>query len=89
MFESLDYPVSNRRIEAYYAGFPANSPASEPHQHGSAEFIYVLSGQLLLDVEGKQTSLATGGAVYFGSSAAHSYRRDGEGMCTVLVVTAS
>ena len=87
LFESLDYPVADRRMEAFYAEFPAGAPPSLPHRHGSAEFIYILSGRLVVDVEGEQTMLEGGDAMYFDSSVPHSYHRDGTGACTALVVT--
>ena len=88
LFESLDYPVADRRMEAFYAEFPTDALASEPHRHGGAEFIYVLSGSLRVDVEGEETVLDVGDAMYFDSSAPHSYRREGKEACTALVVTA-
>jgi mannose-6-phosphate isomerase-like protein (cupin superfamily) len=88
VFESLDYPVADRRMEAFYAEFPTDALPSEPHRHGAAEFIYVLSGGLRVDVEGKETGLNPGDAMYFDSSAPHSYRREGKKSCTALVVTA-
>ncbi|ARS66068.1 helix-turn-helix domain-containing protein [Sinorhizobium meliloti] len=89
LFESLDYPASDRRMEAFYAEFPVDSPPSEPHQHGSAEFIYVLSGRLIVNVDGKEAALDTGDAVYFDSSVPHSYRREGGEISTAIVVTSS
>jgi mannose-6-phosphate isomerase-like protein (cupin superfamily) len=89
LFESLDYPASDRRMEAFYAEFPVDSPPSEPHQHGSAEFIYVLSGRLIVNVDGKEAALDTGDAIYFDSSVPHSYRREGKGISTAIVVTSS
>jgi transcriptional regulator with XRE-family HTH domain len=88
LFESLDYPVANRRMEAFYAEFPADARPSEPHRHGSAEFIYVMTGRLAVDVEGEETLLEAGDAIYFDSAVLHSYRREGKEACTVLVVTA-
>jgi transcriptional regulator with XRE-family HTH domain len=44
-FESLDFPVTDRKLQAFYAEFPTRSQASEPHQHAGAELIYVLKGQ--------------------------------------------
>lgn len=87
LFESLDYPVADRRMEAFYAEFPADAPPSEPHRHGTAEFIYVLSGRLLIDVGGDETALDSGDAMYFDSNVLHSYRREGRGACKALVVT--
>ncbi|GCA48677.1 HTH-type transcriptional regulator PuuR [Sinorhizobium sp. KGO-5] len=89
LFESLDYPASDRRMESFYAEFPVDAPPSEPHQHGSAEFIYVLSGRLIVNVDGKEAALDTGDAMYFDSSVPHSYRREGKGMSTAIVVTSS
>lgn len=88
LFESLDYPAADRRMESYYAEFPADAPPSEPHRHGSAEFIYVLSGRLSVDVDGEETMLHAGDAMYFDSSVPHSYRREGAVACKALVVTA-
>lgn len=87
LFESLDYPASHRRMEAFYAEFPVDSPPSEPHQHGSAEFIYVLSGSLAINVNGKEETLHAQDAIYFDSGVPHSYRRVGSEICTALVVT--
>jgi transcriptional regulator with XRE-family HTH domain len=89
LFESLDYPASDRRMESFYAEFPVDAPPSEPHQHGSAEFIYVLSGRLIVNVDGKEAALDTGDAMYFDSSVPHSYRREGKEMSTAIVVTSS
>ncbi|TIO07205.1 MAG: helix-turn-helix domain-containing protein [Mesorhizobium sp.] len=89
IFESLDYPASGRRMEAFYAEFPLDAPPSEPHQHGSAEFIYVLSGRLVVNVNGKEVALDTEDAIYFDSSVPHNYRREGEAISTAIVVTSS
>ena len=89
LFESLDYPASDRRMESFYAEFPVDAPPSEPHQHGSAEFIYVLSGRLIVNVDGKEAALDAGDAMYFDSSVPHSYRREGKEMSTAIVVTSS
>jgi transcriptional regulator with XRE-family HTH domain len=44
LFESLDYPVADRKMEAYFAEFPLNAKPSAPHAHGSAELVYVMAG---------------------------------------------
>src|SRR4029079_13419347 len=51
-FESLDYPVSDRKLNGYYAEIEAEEEASEPHEHPGAEIIYVLRGELVLNLEG-------------------------------------
>jgi transcriptional regulator with XRE-family HTH domain len=87
-FESLDFPVTDRKLQAFYAEFPAQSKASELHQHEGAELIYVLKGQLVISIAGDDVVLNEGDAIYFDSGAPHSYRREGRAPCSAIVVTA-
>lgn len=87
LFESLDYPVSDRKMECFFAEFPANSKGSEPHEHGSAELIYMIEGEIELTVGEETVAIGKGDAAYFDSSVPHSYRRTGNGRSTALVVT--
>jgi transcriptional regulator with XRE-family HTH domain len=86
-FESLDFPVTDRKLQAFYAEFPALSKASEMHQHEGAELIYVLKGQLIVSIAGDDVVLKEGDAMYFDSGAPHSYRREGQAPCSAIVVT--
>jgi transcriptional regulator with XRE-family HTH domain len=88
VFESLDFPVTDRKMESFYAEFPVRSRPSLPHQHGGAEFIYVIEGQLVVNVDGNDVVLDEGDAMYFDSSAPHSYRRDSRSVCSAIVVVA-
>lgn len=87
-FESLDFPATDRRMAAYYAEFPAPSKPVALHSHEGAEFIYMLSGQLAIEVAGETTILQEGDAMYFDSSTPHSYRRHGRAACAAIVVVA-
>jgi transcriptional regulator with XRE-family HTH domain len=86
IFESLDYPATDRKMEAFLAEFPVRANASEPHQHDGAEFIYVLGGRLVVDIGGAETELDQGDAVYFDSSVPHSYRCKGRSSSSAIVV---
>lgn len=88
-FESLDFPVSDRKMEAYYAEFEPQSVATEPHKHPGAEIIYVIRGQLAVNVDGRDTLLAEGDSMYFDCAFPHSYRRQGKGTCSAIVVVTS
>lgn len=88
LFESLDFPAADRRMESFYAEFPADSTPSKPHAHGSAELVYVIGGELEVTVGDEVVVLGGGDAVYFDSSVPHSYRRTGQGHCSAIVVTA-
>jgi len=86
LFESLDFPVTDRKMEAFFAEFPIQSKPSEPHRHQGAELIYVIKGQLVINVDGEDVTLDAGDAMYFDPSAPHSYRRGGRSSCSAIVV---
>ena len=88
IFESLDFPVTDRRMQSFYAEFPVGADPSEPHRHDGVEFIYVLEGKLTVSVDGDPVSLDPGDAMYFDSGALHSYARHGPARCAAIIVTA-
>src|SRR3712207_1850956 len=88
LFESLDFPVTESKINAFYAEFPPDAPPSDLHRHEGAELIYVLSGKLAVSVDEEETILGPGDAMYFDSGAPHSYRRHGRSACAAIVVVA-
>ena len=57
LFESLDFPVTDRKMEAFFADFPLQAKPSEPHRHDGAELIYVIKGQLVVNVDGDDMAL--------------------------------
>src|SRR5688572_23888344 len=87
-FESLDYPVTDRKLQAFYVEFPEPLKASEPHRHDGAELIYVLKGRLVVNVDGDETALDEGDAMYFDTEVPHSYCREGPLPCAAIVAVA-
>jgi len=73
-FESLDYAVTDRKSDIFYAEFPCSAKPSEPHEHAGTEFIYVINGGLVVTINRKDVVLGEGDALHFDASAAHSYR---------------
>ncbi|GGF65807.1 transcriptional regulator [Paracoccus acridae] len=86
LFESLDYPLAERRMEAFLAHFPSGAPPSEPHQHGVEEMIYVIEGSLAVVVDEETVTLGEGDAMSFDPSLLHSYQGQGDKECLALVV---
>jgi len=87
-FESLDFPVPNRKLNSYLAEFEAvDAGQLRPHQHSGEELIYVTSGKLELRVGEEAHELSEGDAVYFDSSVPHSYRKAGPDPATAIVVS--
>jgi len=88
-FECLDFPVVERKLNAYFAEFQPLAPAKvRLHQHSGIEFIYLISGKLGIRMGEQEKVLEKGDAIYFDSNLPHGYRRTGNSLCTALVVTA-
>jgi transcriptional regulator with XRE-family HTH domain len=85
-FESLDYPVRDRAFESFLAEFRAGADATEPHEHPGDELLYVIEGEVELEIHGRKNRLGPGDAVYFEASFPHSYRPLGPGPARALVV---
>jgi transcriptional regulator with XRE-family HTH domain len=87
-FESLDFPAVQRLLNSYFAEFFAIAPEKlRRHQHPGAEFIYVLSGTLSLQIGDEQHTLEARDSIYFDSTVPHAYRKSGAKACCALVVT--
>ena len=85
-FESLNFPVTDRKMDAYYAEFLLSAQPSQPHQHGGTEFIYLIRGRLIVNVANEDTALAEGDAMQFDSSEPHSYRRQGQAATAAIII---
>ena len=86
-FESLDFPVPNRALNAYFAEFePLTEDQVAPHRHPGVELLYVLSGKVELSAGEDRHQLAEGDSVYFDSAVSHGYRRIGTKRTTAIVV---
>lgn len=86
LFESLDYPVSDRKLNGYYVEIESEDERSELHEHPGAEIIYVMRGELVVNLEGEDFTLREGDSMYFDSAHPHSYRRQGQAPCAAIVV---
>ena len=48
----------------------------------------MLNGHLAIDVDGDETVLHEGDAMYFDSGAPHTYRKQGRSACSAMIVVA-
>lgn len=86
-FEALNFPVTKRNMDAYFAEFPVGAIASQPHHHAGSEFIYVTRGAMVLQFEDREVQLGAGDAAHFDCSVPHSYRQESSGGCAAVVIT--
>jgi transcriptional regulator with XRE-family HTH domain len=89
-FESLDYPATERRFNAYHAEFfPMSVDALRRHDHAGVEFIYTLQGTLSVHIGDEEHALSAGDSMYFDATVPHAYRRSRGETCRAIVITAS
>lgn len=88
-FESLNFAASDRKMEAYFAEFPAGAEAAAHHQHEGEELIFVIKGRLIVNIHDADEILDAGDSMYFDASAPHSYQSAGAKPCTAIVVVTS
>jgi len=85
-FESLDFPVNDRPIEAYLAEFVPRTPATDPHEHVGVELIYVMSGEIKVTIHDQTHDLRPRDSMYFDSQFPHSYQCGGPEKASAIVV---
>ena len=87
-FESLDFPVKKKKLNAYLAEF-AQLPVDDVklHKHTGAEFIHVIEGKLGLYVRDREEELSKGDSAYLLANVPHGYRRIGRSACRAVVVS--
>ena len=73
-FESLNFDVRDRKVDIYFAEFPAGSEPSDLHEHAGAEFIYILEGRLVVTIDDEHVVLGEGDTIHFNSGVPHSYQ---------------
>jgi quercetin dioxygenase-like cupin family protein len=74
--------------ERLTAGVMHLEPGEElkPHRHAQAEIYYVAGGAGVVTIDGVETAVETGVAVFIPSDAEHSVRAEGEHTLKVLYV---
>ena len=86
-FEALNFHTPNRSINAYLACFRVASARARLHAHDAAEFLYVMTGTLLVQVDGIDYRLEAGDSIHINAGVPHGYFREGEAACAAIVVT--
>lgn len=86
-FECLAFAAPEKGMQAYLAEFPLVPEPSAEHLHDGSEFLYVLTGSMVIRYQDMDHELKGGDSLYFDSSEPHSYRGCSEEPARALVVT--
>jgi len=63
--------------------------ATPPHSHSTEEIYYVIRGQGIVSLNGKETEIFPGMAVYLPPNAKHNVRKTGQGLLQYVLCAAS
>ncbi len=84
LFARLTNVSSDRQLDAILVKLPAGQPQSEVTTHAGEEFLYVLRGEISLNLEGTIFVLHTGDSAHYESTVPHAWANTA-GDETVLV----
>jgi transcriptional regulator with XRE-family HTH domain len=86
-YESLGYDMKGRHMEPFLITLePIGQPAAKPSTHQGEEFIFVLEGEVLVNLGDHSDVLHAGDAIYYDSNIAHHVRCLGEQPARILAV---
>ena len=88
-YQSLAAGFSKRKADPFMVTV-SSKPDGEPiylNSHAGQEYNYVISGRLLLQINGKDLILEAGDSIYFNSELPHGMKAmDGEEVCFLAVI---
>ncbi len=87
-YESLAPRKKNREMEPFIVTLHP-SEADEPSSHDGQEFIYVLEGEMEVNIEGTRDILKPGDSVYYDSTSLHLLKAHGGKPAKILAVLIS
>lgn len=86
-YESLGHQKQNRRMEPFHVTLsPVKTPQVEPNQHAGEEIIFVLEGQVEVNLANHTDVLNPGDSIYFDSNLPHIVSCHGDKPASIFAV---
>lgn len=86
LFARLTNTATGRQLEAILVRLPKGKKRSEVTTHAGEEFLYVIDGEVTLELEGNPFVLKTGDSAHYQSSVPHSWSNEGKKEAVVVWV---
>ena len=87
-FECLAFAAPEKGMHAYLAEFARVEPSrASEHFHEGSEFVYLMTGSLIIRYQDEDHEIRAGDSLYFDSSEPHSYRGNSGEAARALVIT--
>lgn len=85
-YESVAYKKRHKSMEPFVFTFPEQFRDDVSFSHGGEEMIFILTGMVDFEVDGKSTILSAGDCAYFDAAIRHRGRAiDGEATALVVI----
>jgi len=78
MHARLSASIPGRKLEVVLTRMPPGHTDTEVTTHAGEEFVYVLEGELLIELEGKSFRLGVGDNAHYPSTARHKWLNPGK-----------
>ncbi|TKC87653.1 cupin domain-containing protein [Trinickia terrae] len=86
LFARLTNSTGGRQLESILVRLPPGQRRSEVTTHAGEEFLYVVSGQMVLTLEGKAFELHAGDSAHYESTVPHAWVNTGNSEAAVVWV---
>lgn len=86
LFARLTNTAGGRQLESILVRLPTGKNRSEVTTHAGEEFVYVIDGELSLELEGKEFVLQAGDSAHYQSTVPHSWSNNGSKEAVVVWV---
>jgi transcriptional regulator with XRE-family HTH domain len=78
IYRMLSSRGPDRILEPLHVTLQPSDTDAEPYAHDGEEFCYVLSGDLVCEVDGSRYELGPGDSIHIGSTVPHAIRNEGD-----------
>jgi uncharacterized cupin superfamily protein len=75
------------RVEVHETQLNPGAEPHPPHRHKHEEFILIVKGRILVDIDGKSATLTPGSAIFWKTMALHHMRNIGDDVAQYFVVS--
>ncbi|PMS16851.1 DNA-binding protein [Trinickia dabaoshanensis] len=86
LFARLTNSSVGSQLESILVRLPPGQPSAEVTTHAGEEFVYVISGEMSLTLEGKTFALYAGDSAHYESTVPHSWSNTGKTETTLVWV---
>lgn len=87
-YQALSYQLTDKLMAPFFVEIPPGKEEAPVSSHKGEEFLFLISGSLLLNIDGEDYTLEKGDSIYFDSRLKHSLKAIGSETAQLIAVIA-